>query len=611
MTLYQKIIAVFGIIRDLIGLKASKSDVADKFVDGRRYKEGNLVVHDNKVYICTSDYSGSWNSDHFTESNVDAAIKRKVDSDMFSMFDDITVGDAATQKEVRIAVQSILQKLKSISTCLVVFSALNAFGLSRTNLWEDVPPTTTIGQLLDLVNIASIPDQITDSTNTIYADGRMVNVTGGQTNFAGTIALKEGTVSRSKTVGDGAMYADYTGGIYLSYNVITALVGTVEGGVSVSFFMTDENGFEFHSDEIDDDMRFVRDTTASAPNYDTGYFISYYNGELEYWSDYFHYSTVTNVEIHSDSDTLALLPLRGEHRILLVDSTLHSKDIARRSYSLGNDEKWFDENLNVYELSVDGQYAYKTNHVGKVALTNDIPSVVSDIAPSLSVGAADSVQHDDIDLGRFGICFDWDYSRGLWGWRIRVPTPYYLQHPETDGFIPTIQQVEAIAQGHTYSSKRYAMFIIPVNDQVATNTYLNIELKASTNNFSASVSANDRLVYYCHTSITNGPNMDDFMLFVENQTSGGTDGRSYVRVNSSFDLNMQPVTRYVMIVSTNVCRRTDGLWLREDNDDLLWTFARTKLTSQEREDVGGWVWRPIAPVKWFGTLPKWAQQEPR
>ena len=102
------------------------------------------------------------------------------------------------------------------------------------------------------------------------------------------------------------------------------------------------------------------------------------------------------------------------------------------------------------------------------------------------------------------------------------------------------------------------------------------------------------------------------MLFVENQE--GHDSRSYVKIPSALPLGEDAtVTRFVMIVSPGLCRRTEGKWLDSQNDEIVWTYARSTPGSMEsvdpvREHGSRWAWRPIAPVRWFSELPKWANQ---
>ena len=63
-------------------------------------------------------------------------------------------------------------------------------------------------------------------------------------------------------------------------------------------------------------------------------------------------------------------------------------------------------------------------------------------------------------------------------------------------------------------------------------------------------------------------------------------------------------------------KHSDGTWLHEANNDLMWTYVRStdgivEISGQVREqDAGGgdFLWRPIVPVRWFDSLPEWAKQ---
>lgn len=74
MTLYQKAIAVFGMLKTSIAQKASKSDIAPEFYPTATYDKGRLVIHDGILYRCTQSHSGEWTPSHFEETTVDQAI---------------------------------------------------------------------------------------------------------------------------------------------------------------------------------------------------------------------------------------------------------------------------------------------------------------------------------------------------------------------------------------------------------------------------------------------------------------------------------------------------------------------------------------------------------
>ena len=70
MNLYQKVIAVVGMLRNSISERAAKTDLAPLFSDSDSYSEGNLVIHDNVLYRCTADHIGAWDSRHFAATTI-------------------------------------------------------------------------------------------------------------------------------------------------------------------------------------------------------------------------------------------------------------------------------------------------------------------------------------------------------------------------------------------------------------------------------------------------------------------------------------------------------------------------------------------------------------
>lgn len=75
MTLYQKILSVVGALRASIGLKASRTELANAFDPSVEYQEGRLVVYEGHLYRCVGGHYGAWNDNDFVLSTVDAAIR--------------------------------------------------------------------------------------------------------------------------------------------------------------------------------------------------------------------------------------------------------------------------------------------------------------------------------------------------------------------------------------------------------------------------------------------------------------------------------------------------------------------------------------------------------
>jgi hypothetical protein len=85
MTIYQKVIAAYGILRSAINGRMSKYDVAREFPrEGATYAVGRLVIHDDKLYRCTTAHTGPWNANDFVQTTVDEAIIYDVDNAVLS-----------------------------------------------------------------------------------------------------------------------------------------------------------------------------------------------------------------------------------------------------------------------------------------------------------------------------------------------------------------------------------------------------------------------------------------------------------------------------------------------------------------------------------------------
>lgn len=79
MTIYQKVIAAYGILRSAINGRMSKYDVAHEFRGSATYAVGRLVIHDDKLYRCTTAHTGPWDANDFVQSTVDEAIIYEID----------------------------------------------------------------------------------------------------------------------------------------------------------------------------------------------------------------------------------------------------------------------------------------------------------------------------------------------------------------------------------------------------------------------------------------------------------------------------------------------------------------------------------------------------
>ena len=77
MTIYKKVIAVFGLLRSSIMQRSKKSAIAPTFSESVAYSTGRLVYRGDTLYRCTVVHSGSWDPSHFAETTIDAELSTK------------------------------------------------------------------------------------------------------------------------------------------------------------------------------------------------------------------------------------------------------------------------------------------------------------------------------------------------------------------------------------------------------------------------------------------------------------------------------------------------------------------------------------------------------
>jgi len=186
--------------------------------------------------------------------------------------------------------------------------------------------------------------------------------------------------------------------------------------------------------------------------------------------------------------------------------------------------------------------------------------------------------------------------------RVRTDIIGYTLGSQTNFVLATTNNTS-----HGATQKRYAMFIIQLNVPGDANQFVDVELKASTNNFSASAADAYKLTYYCHTSIPGGTyqgsTMDGFRLYSSSQAG---DRRIWAKCPTMDSAPNQTPATIAIIVSPDVCVRTDGMWLDESNEEIVWSYLRSTSSGRETDSYGE-VWRQIEPIKWMEALPNWAQ----
>lgn len=76
-TLYEKVIAVIGMLRSSIDQKTSKLDLAPLFNTSVNYPVDSLVVYEKVLYACTTAHSGEWNASDFKTATIDDILRIK------------------------------------------------------------------------------------------------------------------------------------------------------------------------------------------------------------------------------------------------------------------------------------------------------------------------------------------------------------------------------------------------------------------------------------------------------------------------------------------------------------------------------------------------------
>lgn len=158
--------------------------------------------------------------------------------------------------------------------------------------------------------------------------------------------------------------------------------------------------------------------------------------------------------------------------------------------------------------------------------------------------------------------------------------------------------------------KKYALFLIPVN--LTTNgTFNGFELKASTNNFLKAGNPEAEPQYYSQSEIADmgsstNTMVDRMWIFACTRATPNFDGdvRSYYWITNTMLFKSHLETVAVLVEQSCLERHPDGDWLRESNQDLMWSWSRHK--SLENDASFERVWRPIMPIRWYERIPNWA-----
>ena len=166
-----------------------------------------------------------------------------------------------------------------------------------------------------------------------------------------------------------------------------------------------------------------------------------------------------------------------------------------------------------------------------------------------------------------------------------------------------------------------AMFVVPVN--FSTNGhYGGFEIKASTNNFDRVVSravGNDAgtVAFYAQSAWADpdsyGDSTLDHMKIFACNLLGDRDYRSYCWITNTL-VHTRHMDSVIVLVDAECLVRNPGTnslgnstWMNSMNCDLNWVYCRTADGTIEAAPGSEHMahWRPIAPVRWFKTMPVW------
>ena len=165
------------------------------------------------------------------------------------------------------------------------------------------------------------------------------------------------------------------------------------------------------------------------------------------------------------------------------------------------------------------------------------------------------------------------------------------------------------------AERRHALFLIDLNAENA-GKWRSFELKASTNNF-AQISGGEaaNMVFWGCSDEADGyadgvnpiladRGQDRMKLFWLTTRKGG-DGRAWSKISTTLDLTGANPKKLAVIISPELC--FDGRWLGEDNGEVVWCYTRADASGPEKDTNGEILWHPAVPVRWYHTLPKWAE----
>ena len=161
------------------------------------------------------------------------------------------------------------------------------------------------------------------------------------------------------------------------------------------------------------------------------------------------------------------------------------------------------------------------------------------------------------------------------------------------------------------AERRHALFVIDLNESVG-GPWRSFELKATTNNFALGWRGAPANVSFWGCSdeadgYADGGRTQDRMRLYWLTTRGGADRdcRAWTRIGTTLELEGPNPRKLAVILSPELCR--DGSWLGEENEELVWSYARADATGAEKDANGAYLWHPVQPARWYRDLPEWAK----
>lgn len=161
----------------------------------------------------------------------------------------------------------------------------------------------------------------------------------------------------------------------------------------------------------------------------------------------------------------------------------------------------------------------------------------------------------------------------------------------------------------------YPLFIIDLNPTEGSDWH-HIELKATTNNFSN----NEGMPFFCGTSGNGDPSYEAVAGFTNDwcrifvlDSNVNSDVRVWQQVSNTLDVVLanpsNATATLAIIVDPDLLRRNQGAeWLKESNEELIWSYVRIGHEGAEMNSPTKQRWRAIMPIKWYKKLPAWANQ---